>query len=279
MIVSCIRFVVQFNLNIAILVLLVITGCTTSRYSMEHDAGPVGEFDASLVPEAVPVWEPLSPQGNKSPYIVRGKEYKVMGRIEGYSEEGDASWYGLKFHGELTSNGEVYNMYEMSAAHKSLPLPSFVRVTNLGNSLSVIVRVNDRGPFHSGRIIDLSYAAAKKLGYDKKGTAKVKLEVISSKPDVSNGVGYQSDRLAIFVQVGAFSNKKAAQALREQVSNLSNKYESFVAKASNHTEALYRVRVGPFPDKGSAELIVKRFQDEKIGQPVILTRALSAKDR
>jgi len=246
---------------------------------MDHDAGPTGEFDASVVPEAVPVWEPLSPQGNKSPYIVRGKEYRVMDRIEGYSEEGVASWYGLKFHGELTSNGEVYNMYEMSAAHKSLPLPSFVRVTNLDNNLNVIVRVNDRGPFHSGRIIDLSYAAAKKLGYDKKGTAKVKLDVISPTPHVSNGVKYQSDRLAIFVQIGAFSNKKAAQALKKQAANLSGKYESFVAKASNHTEILYRVRVGPVPNKKSAEQLVERFDDNGIGQPVIITRALSAKDR
>lgn len=262
-----------------VFVLLTMTGCTTSRYSMTYDVGPKGDFDASLVPDAVPVWEPLSPQGNKSPYIVRGKEYQVMDRIEGYSEEGVASWYGLKFHGELTSNGEMYNIYEMSAAHKSLPLPSFVRVTNLDNNLSAVVRVNDRGPFHSGRIIDLSYAAAKKLGYDKKGTAKVKLEVISPLRTTGNDAKYQPDRLAIFVQIGAFGNKKSAQKLRQQAKNLAGSYDSFVVKASNHAKTLYRVRVGPVPDKARAEQLAERFEDKGVGQPVIITRALSAKDR
>ena len=264
---------------IIVFVLITITGCTTSRYSMEHDVGPKGEFDASLVPDAVPIWEPLSPQGNKSPYIVRGKEYQVMDRIEGYSEEGVASWYGLKFHGELTSNGEVYNIYEMSAAHKSLPLPSFVRVTNLDNNLSVVVRVNDRGPFYSDRIIDLSYAAAKKLGYDKKGTAKVKLDVISPERKNGDNAQYQFDRLAIFVQIGAFGNKASAQNLSDQAASLAGNYDSFVVKASNHAKTLYRVRVGPFQDRAHAEQIVDRFEDKGVGQPVIITRALSAKDR
>jgi len=271
--------VVQFSLCIVVLVLLAITGCTTSRYSMEHDIGPKGEFDASLVPDAVPVWEPLSPQGNKSPYVVRGKEYQVMSRIEGYSEEGIASWYGLKFHGELTSNGEVYNIYEMSAAHKSLPLPTFVRVTNLENNLSVVVRVNDRGPFHSDRIIDLSYAAAKKLGYDEKGTTKVKLDVISPVRQESNNAPLQPDRLAIFVQIGAFSNEQSAQDLRVKAENHLSNYETFVAKALNYKKLLYRVRVGPIIDLEDAEQIVESLENKGVGQPVIITRALSAKDR
>ena len=265
-------------LLVIVFVLLTITGCTASRYSMENDIGPKGEFDASLVPDAVPIWEPLSHQGNKSPYIVRGKEYHVMDRIEGYSEEGVASWYGLKFHGELTSNGEVYNIYEMSAAHKSLPLPSFVRVTNLDNNLSVVVRVNDRGPFYSDRIIDLSYAAAKKLGYDQKGTAKVKLDVISPERKFEGDAKHQSDRLAIFVQVGAFGNKTSAQNMSKLAANFAGSYDSFVVKASNHAKTLYRVRVGPVPDKARAEQIVERFKDKGLGQPVIITRALSAKD-
>ncbi|MFT7185543.1 MAG: rare lipoprotein A [Pseudohongiellaceae bacterium] len=270
---------VRFSLGTIFVLSLVITGCTTSRYSMKYDAGPIGEFDARLVPEAVPVWEPLSPRGNKSPYVVRGKQYQVMTRIKGYSEVGVASWYGLKFHGELTSNGEVYNMYEMSAAHKSLPLPSFVRVTNLENNLNVIVRVNDRGPFHSGRIIDLSYAAAKKLGYDKKGTAKIKLDVISPARHADNGAALQPDRLAIFVQVGAFSNEKAAQDLKLKAEKLARKHEIFVAKVLNQKKSLYRVRVGPVLDREGAEKIVGVLESKGVGRPVIITRALSAKDR
>jgi rare lipoprotein A len=245
---------------------------------MEHDIGPSGEFDASRVPEAKPVWEPLSQRGNKTPYIVRGKKYQVMDRTQGYSEEGIASWYGLKFHGELTSNGEVYNMYEMSAAHKSLPLPSFVRVTNLDNNLSVIVRVNDRGPFHSGRNIDLSYAAAKKLGYEKKGTANVKLDVISPTRPASNDTNFELDRLAVFVQVGAFSNEKAAQDLKVKAAKLSVNYEAFVTKVLNRNKLLYRVRIGPVLDHESAKLIVENLEKKGVDGAVIITRALSAKD-
>ncbi|MDX1452372.1 MAG: septal ring lytic transglycosylase RlpA family protein, partial [Oleiphilaceae bacterium] len=164
-----------------------LAACSTSRYSMRHDKAPTGDFDASGVPDAIPVWEPLSPQGNRSPYTVRGKQYRILPSAAGYREEGIASWYGLKFHGELTSNGEIYNMYAMSAAHKSLPLPTYVKVTNLSNQRSVIVRVNDRGPFHSERVIDLSYAAAKKLGFDKQGTARVLLEAIVPGGDASVG--------------------------------------------------------------------------------------------
>ena len=262
------------------LVVFIVTGCSTSRYSMEHDASPSGVFDASAVPEATPVWEPLSPQGNRSPYTVRGKQYQVMNRIEGYTEEGIASWYGLKFHGELTSNGEIYNMYEMSAAHKSLPLPSYVRVTNLENNLSAIVRVNDRGPFHSDRIIDLSYAAAIKLGYQKQGTAKVKLDVITPiRSKKSQSKTNLTDRLALFVQIGAFGNKQSAQALRQQAEGVSGEYESFVAKAPNLTNDLYRVRVGPLPDMASAQRLVEHFEDKALGTPVVITRALSARNR
>jgi rare lipoprotein A len=246
---------------------------------MEHDVGPTGYFDATLVPEAIPVWEPLSPRGNKSPYIVRGKKYQVMNRIEGYTEKGIASWYGLKFHGELTSNGEIYNMYEMSAAHKSLPLPSFVRVTNLENNLSVVVRVNDRGPFHGGRIIDLSYAAAKKLAYDKKGTANVKLEVITPVRTASNAALHQPDRLALFVQVGAFSNEKAAHNLKTKAAKHLVKSEAFVTNFLSHKKALYRVRIGPVLDQESAERIVENLEEDGIDGAVIITRALSAKNR
>ena len=149
------------------------------RYSILQDHGP--EYDVKLddVPDLIPKNEPRSRGGNKSPYEVWGKKYWVMDSAAGFSDSGMASWYGKKFHGHKTSNGEIYDMYQYSAAHKSLPIPTYLRVTNLDNGLQVIVRVNDRGPFHGDRIVDLSYAAAAKLDYHKKGLARVKIETIT----------------------------------------------------------------------------------------------------
>ena len=145
------------------------------------DSAPAGGIpDVHLIPEPEVVAEPRSRYGNRSPYKVLGRKYHVRDSAEGYDETGIASYYGKKFHGRRTSSLEVYDMYAFSAAHKSLPLPSYARVTNLANGKSVVVRVNDRGPFHEGRIIDLSYAAAVKLGVDRAGTAKV--EVVGLSP-------------------------------------------------------------------------------------------------
>ena len=139
--------------------------------------------DVDLIPEPDVTAEPRSRYGNRSPYTVLGKSYAVRDSAEGYVEQGQASYYGNKFHGRRTSNLEVYDMYAFTAAHKTLPLPSFARVTNLDNGKSVVVRVNDRGPFHDGRIIDLSYAAAVKLGYRDKGTARVEVRGLSPGED------------------------------------------------------------------------------------------------
>ncbi|KAF1721539.1 septal ring lytic transglycosylase RlpA family protein [Pseudoxanthomonas wuyuanensis] len=135
--------------------------------------------DVDCIPEPVVVNEPRSPVGNRSPYTVLGKQYRVLDRVDGYREQGIASYYGAKFHGRRTSNLEVYDMYAFTAAHKSLPLPSFARVTNLDNGASVVVRVNDRGPFHEGRVIDLSYAAAVKLGITQRGTGRVEVRALT----------------------------------------------------------------------------------------------------
>ncbi len=143
-----------------------------------RDGGPGRPVDLSGVPDATPRWEPRSRYGNPPEYTVNGRTYRVMESAAGYLEQGLASWYGTKFHGQLTSNGEKYDLYGMSAAHKTLPLPSYVKVTNLDNGRSVTLRVNDRGPFYSDRVIDLSFAAAKKLGYAETGTARVKVEGI-----------------------------------------------------------------------------------------------------
>lgn len=174
-----------------LLALALLTGCASNmsasdryqakRYHQSEDSAPDSPVDVSQVADAVPVYEPKSRGGN-SHYKVRGRNYKVLDSAEGFAEIGNASWYGNKFHGHKTSNGEIYNMYAMSAAHKHLPLPSFVKVTRLDNGKQVIVRVNDRGPFHQGRIIDLSYAAAHKLDMLQHGTSKVKIEAITVTP-------------------------------------------------------------------------------------------------
>ena len=142
------------------------------------DSAPDAEIDVSLIPEPEVVAEPRSRYGNRSTYSVLGKKYHVLDDAEGYVEEGLASYYGTKFHGRKTSNMEVYDMYAFTAAHKTLPLPSYARVTNLDNGKTVVVRVNDRGPFHKGRIIDLSYAAAIKLGITHAGTGRVEVRAL-----------------------------------------------------------------------------------------------------
>lgn len=143
-----------------------------------NDSTPTYVPDVACIPEPDVVDLPRSPVGNKSPYVVLGKQYQVMDKTKGYAEKGTASYYGSKFHGRLTSNREVYDMYAFTAAHKTLPLPSFARVTNLDNGESVVVRVNDRGPFHDGRVIDLSYAAAVRLGITQRGTGNVEVRAL-----------------------------------------------------------------------------------------------------
>lgn len=171
---------------VAILLVSLLAGCADGggskggggRYSMDQDAYPDTPEDVANVPDAVPKVEPRSRSGNRSSYSVWGKTYHVLDDPTGYAAEGRASWYGVKFQGYDTANGDTYDMYKMSAAHRSLPLPSYARVTNLDNGRKVIVRVNDRGPFHSDRLIDLSYAAAARLGILKGGTGRVRVEAI-----------------------------------------------------------------------------------------------------
>lgn len=255
----------------------------SSRYRMAKDAYPDQDIDVAHIPDAVPRWEPRSRGGNNSPYTVWGKQYHVLDSAEGYRERGVASWYGKKFHGYQTSNGEIYDMYGMSAAHRSLPLPSYVRVTNLENGRSVIVRVNDRGPFHEGRLIDLSYAAAKKLGYVEKGTARVEVEAItppggtqgavqpvgmgSSQPSDMAGMGW-------FIQVGAFSARESADRLRARLSS-ELRVPVFVSFGEEAGNRLHRVRVGPFTSE--AEAWRYKNQVERIaGEAVVIQRPLTS---
>jgi rare lipoprotein A len=217
---------------------------------------PAPPVDAGSIPDAIPKAEPRSAKGNPPFYTVLGKRYFVMKSSQGYLERGVASWYGPGFHAQSTSNGERYDMYAMSAAHKTLPLPSFVQVTNLQNGRSVTVRVNDRGPFKDGRIVDLSYTAAAKLGMLKSGTAFVEVRAVSA----SNGAAEATvPTSALFVQAGAF----AAQA---NATKLVNELRAQgVANAQVRTDqvdgrALYRVRVGPVPSVPEFDRAVARLK-------------------
>ena len=180
-------------------------------------------------------------RGNGPVYTVWGKSYRVMDSALGYTQQGTASWYGTKFHGRETSSGEVFDIYKLTAAHKHLPLPSYVRVTNLNNGKHTVVRVNDRGPFHDDRIIDLSYAAAVKLDFHDKGTSPVRIEVLT--PD-------QGPR-AYMVQAGAYSNLAGADRSQKALQTLTG-YKGVVVKTS--ADDFYRVRIGPVPAAQIAQL-------------------------
>ena len=231
-------------IRFVLLVLFVaLSACTNDRYTLKHDRAPRVAIEPHQVPKVVPRAEPISIAGNKSPYTIDGVTYQVLSRAQGYVEEGVASWYGEKFHGHLTSNGEVFDMYRASAAHRTLPIPTFARVTNLVNGREVVVRVNDRGPFHSERIIDLSYGAAVVLGFANQGTAPVRVEVIDL-------VGVEDHRALPpseyrFLQIGAFSQESKALIRAEEVVALVSE-PVFISPVSVDGALLYRVRVGPF---------------------------------
>jgi len=184
------------------------------RYALADDAFP-GAVPAGILstPDAVPQIEPKSRGGNPKSYEVLDRTYFVLQSSAGYKERGGASWYGAKFHGHKTSNGETYDMFGMSAAHKTLPLPSYVRVTHLGNGKNVVLRVNDRGPFHPGRIIDLSYTAAAKLDLIGHGSAMVEVEALNPRAP-------EPKEASRFLEVGRFDDPIMAVSLREQIRDL-----------------------------------------------------------
>lgn len=233
-----------------ILVLASLAGCTATQPSaVDYEPPPV---DPEAVVEAAPSADPVSRMGNKSPYSVFGKQYTVMPSASGYSEEGIASWYGMKFQGRLTSNGEVFDVYKATAAHKSLPLPSFVRVTNLENNASMIVRVNDRGPFVDDRLIDVSYGVAVRLGFAEQGTTRVRVDHI----DVSGADDWRNTESKAYrrLQLGAYELKSSAEALAEAVRDiLDPSIPVTVSDVSSAQRMVYRVRLGPIESTERAE--------------------------
>lgn len=217
------------------------------------------------IPDAVPVPVKPSRYGNPDSYEVYGVTYHVKPSADGFAQKGIASWYGKKFHGRRTSSGEEYDMYAMTAAHKTLPIPVFVEVTNHDNGRKAIVRVNDRGPFHEGRIIDLSYAAATKLGVSQTGTANVSIRVVASEEEVNQRRSEAfvepvvTDNAKLYVQVAAFSTEENAL---QQLGRLQG--EGFrdvrLHIESKNSQTVYRVRIGPLPSEIVAKKVVSELE-------------------
>lgn len=260
---------------VALLILATMTSCTHTR---RGDGPPKYNVDVSRIPNATPKPEPLAKYGNMRSYKVLGKRYYPMKSAHDFEQTGVASWYGTMFHERKTSSGEKYDMLGMTAAHKTLPLPTYVEVTNLKNHRTIIVKVNDRGPFASNRIIDLSYVAAKKLGMLSHGTALVKVRAINpymyshkstkaigrrlrtATPVAATKARNSSKRAAsyIFLQAGAFKNKAYAVKLKKRLASML----TFPVRISHPTvnSKLYRVQIGPIRDGMSADKITKRLR-------------------
>ncbi|HEB55181.1 MAG TPA: septal ring lytic transglycosylase RlpA family protein [Gammaproteobacteria bacterium] len=259
---------------------LLMSACGTlrnNRYQIHQDRAPDRNIDISQLANAVPRNEPRSKYGNPGSYRVNGRTYRVMKSSLGYRARGIASWYGKKFHGHRTSSGETYNMYAMTAAHKELPLPTWVRVTHLGNGRSVIVKVNDRGPFHANRIIDLSWAAAKKLGITASGTGVVEIEAIDPRhyqthktivSTVEKQAATPTLQYHLYLQAGAFISRNNAQLLQQklqaalQIQNIRAVY--------NADKHLYRVRIGPLANVDEADRLAKQINQRGLAQPHIV---------
>ena len=216
------------------------------------------------VQDAVPVSEPLARYGNHSPYTVLGKTYTVLPTSKGYHERGIASWYGSKFHGRRTSSGEPYDMHLATAAHKRLPLPTYAEVTNLDNGRKMIVKINDRGPFHEDRIIDLSYAAAIKLGVDQTGTARVDVRAIDVDTPRRSAVKVAD---GTFLQVGAFSKRKTAEDLAGRM--LAEQIKPVTVQKSR---GLYKVWIGPYASEAEIEAGMRRVVELGYERPHRVSR-------
>lgn len=258
----------MWRLLVSAVLLALLAGCgggysprPSGKYYAD-DRPPDDYQDNHIIADAVPRVEPKSRGGNPKSYVVFNKRYYVMNSSKGYKERGIASWYGKKFHGRKTSNGETYDMYQMTAAHKSLPLPTYVEVENLKTGKIIVVRVNDRGPFHQGRIIDLSYAAAQKLGIASSGTGLVEVRAID--PRTWTGIGQSSTPPAtaktaasgsnIYLQVGAFSSRTNADRRLRQIAA-----QAISGAFIQQYNGVHRVRFGPLQDIEQADILIEKL--------------------
>ena len=256
---------------IFLLVALCLAGCQTNNVEKNSedpvtdskskgayylDDGPeeVIPENLSSIPNAIPKKEPLNKFSNR-PYKVFGKTYYPMTSLKPYTATGYATWYGKKYHGNKTSIGEVYDMYKMTAAHKTLPLPCYVKVTNLKNDKTVIVRVNDRGPFVKDRIIDLSYAAANRLEIIEKGSELVKVELI----DLDEKVKVSKINKQIYIQAGLFSDEKNANNLINKIKKLGTVTNENIKKIKNEDQ--FQVLIGPFKSNQKAKIKKDELSD------------------
>ncbi len=275
----------------AVLVTVSLAACGGS--DTRRDGAPGSTQIPDLPGDAVPRPEPRSRYGNGPEYEVFGKHYTVMSNSAGFQERGVASWYGTKFHGNRTSNGETYDMYQMTAAHKTLPLPTFVRVRNLHNNKTVVVRVNDRGPFVHNRVIDLSYAAALKLDMVRSGTSLVEVTAISFDPPVGDRPTRQVDEPPppvvaapapepaptsasttagerIYVQVGAFGESSNAER-RLRLLASAGIAGGIIYEDQSVSPTLYRVRIGPIANVVQYDVLVEELEYLGISDPYLIT--------
>ena len=229
-----------------------LTACSTHRDATPTEQADFAPSSSDRAPwqDATPRPDPLLAEGNRSPYEVNGAHYTVRASARGYREQGVASWYGMKFQGRPTANGEIFDVYGATAAHRSLPIPTYVRVTNLSNDRTVVLRVNDRGPFHPDRLIDLSYGAALQLRFAEQGIATVLVESLDlAGVDDRRGLEAATYR---YLQLGAYTSETAAGELGSEISS-TWAYPVSVSAVDSGGRRLHRVRVGPFSDMQALE--------------------------
>jgi rare lipoprotein A len=256
---NCVPTIGAFRSAAALSLALVLAGCVSAPPRPAPSTPSAPPPDVSKIPEPTPRPEPRSARGNPPFYEVLGKRYFVLATAEGYLERGVASWYGPGFHAANTSNGERYDMYAMTAAHKTLPLPCYVQVTNLRNGRSVIVRVNDRGPFKDGRIIDLSHSAASKLDMLREGTTFVEVRALVPGQAAASPSASGATDTSLYVQAGAFGAEANAARLLAQLRS-QGVQKSFVRQDELAGKPLYRVRIGPIPTVGEFDRIVAQLK-------------------
>ncbi len=256
-------WIAQQNVKLYLLILLTmltLNGCSTA-FNSHPDGAPSYPVDETKIPNAVPKKEALSQYGNNRTYRVAGKTYHTLSSSRNYDAKGIASWYGTRFHSIPTSSGERYNMFGMTAAHKTLPLPTYVRVTNLKNGKQVIVKINDRGPFSGNHLIDLSYVAAKKLGMIERGTALVDVKAIdvdsyNRSINTRSAHSFAQNNHPVYLQAGVFKQRAYAERLKTRLSK-EIAAPVHISRAAKH---LYRVQIGPIKDTAANKQISKQLK-------------------
>ena len=254
-------------LLVALLAAVVLTGCTAFERDDRAPSRPRAGLET--LPDPVVRDESLSRWGNDD-YVEAGRTYRILPTAAGYDRVGVASWYGLKFHGRRTSSGETYDMYRLSAAHPILPIPGYARVRNLENGRETVVRVNDRGPFHGARFLDLSYAAAVKLGFAEQGTARVRVTALDESKQSAESAGTAArvpDGGRYFLQAGAFLDRRWADARVTALRNvLDEERDAAVRLLHDPADRLYRVRVGPLATREAADRLLALLADGSPGE-------------